>query len=209
MTLFYIIRHGETDYNLTGQYQGQTDLPMNATGREQSAALARRFAAIPLDVIYSSDLVRALECARALAGGRPVAIDPRLREIDVGRVAHLTEQEIAQREPVFWRQLQQDWTQTRFPSGESAADVHRRALEAFRSYHERYPSGRVGVVTHGALISSLVADVLGIPLADRRRLTPSNCGLSVVHWTSEGRRLQSFNDTGHLPGLPAALRTGL
>lgn len=207
MTLFYIIRHGETEYNRNGRYQGQSDIPLNETGRAQSRALASRLAATPLDVIYASDLVRAQETARTIAGGRTVVLDPRLREVDVGRVVGLTREEIIQREPAFWSAYGREPDRTPFPGGESACDVQRRALEVFRAIRERYSEGRVAVVTHGGLIKMLVADVLGLSLAERHRVALDNCGLSVVEWGESFRRLRSLNDTGHLNQAPCELRT--
>lgn len=207
MTLFYIIRHGETDFNRSGRYQGQSDVPMNPEGRRQCRALADRMARAELDIIYSSDLARAQECARIIACGRTVALDPRLREIDVGRVVGLDAQEIAEREPAFWAAFQQERDRTPFPGGESALDVRRRALEAVSAIHERYPDGRVAVVTHGGLITMLVAEVLSLPLSQRRRLVPENCGLTLLQWSRDRQRLRSFNDTGHLAEAPCDLRT--
>lgn len=203
-----MIRHGETDYNLDGRYQGQSDIPMNETGLRQTRALARRMAAMELDVLYASDLNRAQTCARLIAGGRTVVLDPRLREVDVGRVVSLTDEQIAQREPAFWAAFQADRNSTPFPGGESAYAVQKRGLEVFATIHERYPQGRVAVVTHGGLITMLVADLLGIPLSERRRLVSNNCGLTVVEWALAHRRLRSFNDTGHLEQPPCEMRTG-
>lgn len=207
MTLLYIIRHGETDYNRDGRYQGQSDIRMNETGRSQAAAVARRLARIDLTAIYSSDLNRAQECARVIASGGPVALDPRLREIDVGRVVGLTLEQIAQREPQFHTALRQDPDRAVFPSGESALDVHRRATDAFEAIVARYPQGRVAVVTHGGLITLVVAEALGLPLPNRRRLYPENGGITLIEWTADRRKLRSFNDTGHLDAAPSELKT--
>lgn len=209
MTLFSIIRHGETDFNKDGRYQGQTEIPLNATGRLQSQALAGRMAKVELDVIYSSDLIRAQETARLIAHGRQVLLDPRLREIDVGRVAGLTDAEIARREPAFARARQEDEDRTPFPGGESALDVQRRALEVFEQIHRRYPAGRVAVVTHGGLIKMVVAAVLGLPVSLRHRVIFGNCGLTVVEWGPERRRVRALNDTGHLVTAPGDLLADL
>lgn len=207
MTLFVLIRHGETDYNRTGRYQGQTEITLNERGRQQCRLLAARLAGEPLDVIYSSDLGRAQECARLIAGGRPVALDPRLREVDVGRVVGLTAPEIAAREPAFWAAFQRDREQTPYPGGESAVDVLRRAREALAAIEARYPDGRVGVVTHGGVIALVVGEAMGAPLAYRGRLVTSNCGITVLE-RKEGRvRLHSFNDTAHLNGAVGELLT--
>lgn len=207
MTLFVLIRHGETDHNRTGRYQGQTDIPLNDRGRQQCRRLAERLAGEPLDVIYSSDLSRAQECARMLAAGRPVALEPRLREIDVGRVAGLTAAEIAAREPAFWAAFQRDKEQTPYPGGESAIDVLRRAREALAAIEARYPGGRVGVVTHGGLIALVVGEAMGAPLSHRGRLVTSNCGITVLERKDGRVRLHSFNDTAHLAGGVGELLT--
>lgn len=206
MTLLYIIRHGETDFNKNGRYQGQSDIPLNDEGRRQSRALAARMAQLPADVIYASDLSRAQETARTIAAGRPVALDPRLREVDVGRVYGLTTQEIMQREPAFWAQLQREPDRTPYPGGENAYDVQQRAVEAVTAICTRYPDGKVAVVTHGGLIKMIVADVLGLSLAERHRIVLDNCGLTVVEWTPGRKRLRSLNDTGHLSQAPCDVR---
>ena len=206
MTLLYIIRHGETDFNKNGRYQGQSDIPLNEEGRRQGRALAARMAQLPLDVIYASDLSRAQETARAIAAGRPVALDPRLREVDVGRVYGLTNEEIISREPAFWAQLQQQPDRTPYPGGENAFDVQRRAVEAVTAIHSRYPEGRAALVTHGGLIKMIVAEVLGLSLAERHRIVLDNCGLTVIEWSPSRKRLRSLNDTGHLTQAPCDVR---
>ena len=64
---FILVRHGETEWNATGQYQGQTDIPLSETGRAQAAALGKRFETIHVDAVYSSPLQRAYDTARAIA----------------------------------------------------------------------------------------------------------------------------------------------
>ena len=79
-----LARHGETDWNLEHRYQGQTDIPLNAQGRRDAHALAGRLRHSQIHAVYTSDLARARETAEivAAAAGRPIRIDPRLREMD-------------------------------------------------------------------------------------------------------------------------------
>lgn len=198
MTTFYIVRHGETEYNKNGRYQGQTDIPLNDAGRRQTAFVAARLKQIKLDVIYSSDLARALETARACAFGRTIVQDQRLREVHVGACAGMTTQEIAERYPQYWAAQLADPIGTPFPGGESAAQVQDRVLQAMDAIHRRYPEGEVGIVTHGGVVKSIVAAVLDLPLAVRKRIVLDNCSLTVVEWNGDQRRLRSLNDTGHL-----------
>lgn len=206
MTRLYIARHGETDYNLNGRYQGHTELPLNATGRRQSEQLGARLAGLKLDVIYTSDLPRARETARAIAHGRTVALDPRLREVNVGRVAGLTDEEITRREPAFREAFLRDPDGTPYPCGESAYDVQRRTLEVFDAICRRYPDVGVGVVTHGGLIKLIVAHVLGLSLPDRHRTAFDNCGLTIIDWDGAHGRVLAMNDTGHLTLAPTAAK---
>lgn len=86
MTRLILVRHGETDWNVEGRYQGHSDVPLNARGRAQAARLAEALRGSDIRAIYSSDLARARETAEALAHATRLAVqhDPRLREIDQG-----------------------------------------------------------------------------------------------------------------------------
>lgn len=83
----YLIRHGETDWNLELKIQGQADIPLNDTGRQQARSAAQKTAGIPVDIAYASPLKRARETAEIFLAGRegcPLLIDPRLKEISYG-----------------------------------------------------------------------------------------------------------------------------
>ena len=81
-----LIRHGETEWNVSGRYQGQTDIPLSDRGRAQAEALGRRFASIPVDAVYSSPLQRAYDTAAAIARvkGLPIQKADGLKELDFG-----------------------------------------------------------------------------------------------------------------------------
>ena len=101
MTRILLARHGETDWNRIGRWQGHADPPLNEAGREQAAALAERLAGDGIAAIYSSDLRRASATARTVGKqlGLAVVEDPALREIDVGSWSGLTRAEVAERFP--------------------------------------------------------------------------------------------------------------
>ncbi|HWI66685.1 MAG TPA: histidine phosphatase family protein [Symbiobacteriaceae bacterium] len=206
MTTFYIIRHGETDYNKNGRYQGQLDIPLNDDGRRQSEMIAARMATVPLDVIYASDLMRAQETARIIARGRMVALEPRLREIHVAQVQGMNNAEIQRDFPDFWAANLADPDNTAFPGGESAVQLQQRAMAALADIQTRYPQGHVAVVTHGGVIKVLAAGVMEMPLAIRPKIVLDNCSLTVVEWSDRGRRVRSLNDTGHLVQAPCDVR---
>ena len=150
MTVLLLARHGETDWNREGRWQGHAPTPLNETGRAQARALARRLAAERLDVVYSSDLPRALETARIVASalGLEIRTEPGLRELDVGSRQGLTSAEL---DGVAW-------------DGETY-DAHReRVLAAVHRIVAGHPRGRVLAVTHGGCLRRMQEVVLGRPL---------------------------------------------
>ena len=102
MTTLILVRHGETDWNRDGRWQGHADRSLNDRGREQSRALADALAGEDVAAVYASDLSRARETAEIVAArlGRPVGVDARLREVDVGGWSGLTMAEIEARFPM-------------------------------------------------------------------------------------------------------------
>jgi broad specificity phosphatase PhoE len=140
MTWLLLARHGETDWNREGRWQGHADVSLNDRGREQARALAARIADEAFDVIYASDLARALETARIIADARgmDVITDRGLREIDVGSWSGLTPFEIA----------------ARFPSmadhdGETTEQHVARVLATFARIASAHEGRRLLVVSHG------------------------------------------------------------
>lgn len=100
-TRVLLARHGETDWNAVGRWQGHADPPLNASGRAQALELAERLSGAGIEVIVSSDLCRATETAAIVAErlGLPIVEDAGLREIDVGSWSGLTRAEVAERFP--------------------------------------------------------------------------------------------------------------
>ena len=149
-TTIYVIRHGETDWNREGRWQGHAPTPLNATGRAQARALADRLAGEELTAVYSSDLPRALETAEIVAAsrGKEVVADAGLREIDVGSRQGRTSAEL---DGLPW-------------DGESYEAHSERVLAAVLGIARRHPTGRVLAVTHGGSLRRLQEIVLGAPL---------------------------------------------
>jgi len=125
-------RHGRTEWNATGRFQGQSDVGLDDVGRRQAAAAARELARLGIDQIVSSDLVRARDTAEALATvtGLPVTTDPRLREIHVGTWAGLTSHEVADVDPEYADAYSRGEDYRRSATGETTTEVAHRASTA-------------------------------------------------------------------------------
>ena len=199
MTRLLLARHGETDWNREGRWQGHLGPGLNARGREQAAALARRLSGEVLDLLYTSDLDRAVETAATIAARSrlEVVVDPELREVDVGDWSGMTRAQIAERDPAGyqrWLAGESGWS-----GGETYRQMHRRAVAALERIAEAQAGRTVVVVSHGGPIRAMVAHVVGLPPGERRRVGPGqNCALSVVERLGNGFVLASFNDHGHL-----------
>jgi uncharacterized phosphatase len=157
MTELILVRHGETDWNRDGRYQGHADPPLNAAGRDQALELARELADTSFDVVYTSDLKRASETARIILGDRkiPLVEDPGLREIDVGSLSGLTRPEVEEQFP------------DGAPDAESREEHLGRVLAAVEEIAARHPGERVLIVSHGGSIRTLRRHALRVDSVPR------------------------------------------
>jgi broad specificity phosphatase PhoE len=149
MTRILLARHGETDWNREHRWQGQSDTPLNDTGREQARALAEELAGEPLDAVYSSDLIRAHETARVVAEqrGLDVVAIRDLRERSFGSLEGLTTDEIQARYPG----IELPWS-----DGETREAMAERVLGALQRIAETHPDAHVLVVSHGGPLRAVL-----------------------------------------------------
>jgi probable phosphoglycerate mutase len=189
VTTILLARHGETDWNNERRWQGHADRPLNDVGRKQARELAETLEDRPIDVVYSSDLVRAHETALVVAGrlGLPVEVDPGLREVDVGDWSGrlLTEIEGADPEGFQrWRQGHKAWN-----GGESYDEMGERVVGAVLRLAARHPGKTVLIVTHGGSIRACRARAAGLDYAASRAAaigSMANCEVAELH-VADGR----------------------
>jgi probable phosphoglycerate mutase len=181
-TTILLARHGETDWNAVGRWQGHTDRALTERGRRQAAELAERLVDAEIDAVYSSDLLRAVETAEPVAKrlGLPLQTLPELREVDVGTWAGLTRDEVAERFPDGFRRWS-EW-QTGWEDGETYDEMGERVVGAILRVAGEHDGGRILVVSHGGAIRALHAAAAGIDLATFRQLRPvvQNAGVTSV-----------------------------
>jgi probable phosphoglycerate mutase len=196
-----LVRHGETDSNKASLALGRDDVELNETGRWQAQRLAEALQCQPLAAVYSSPLRRALATAHAIAERHQLAVrlDDGLIEMDIGEMEGLTFQQVRDRYPQFL----QLWLGGRaayepMPGGERLLDVQERAWQALERICAAWTQETVAVVTHNFVLLSILCRVLGLELADFRRLRHNVAAVSVLQ-VQEGRMtVLGLNDTCHL-----------
>jgi len=184
MAELWLVRHGQTDWNLEQRIQGHTDLPLNGTGMAQARDLGESLAGSSFDALFSSDLQRARQTAAALARRFHLSIhlDQRLRERSLGVWEGLTIPEIKQRYPEFEENRRRDPLNTAPPGGESLLQLAERVTHAAGDITRQFPSGRVLVVSHGLALAALICLAREIPLQEAFKRIPQNASPEVVQW---------------------------
>ena len=151
MTRVLLVRHGQSEWNADGRWQGQADVPLTDLGRAQAHHASRALGVV--DAIVASDLERAAETAAIISGELgvgPLVLDPDLRERDAGEWSGLTRREIERDWPGY---LDDEGEKRRRPPGwEPDEELLARATEALLRIHRLVPGGEAIAVTHGGLI---------------------------------------------------------
>lgn len=197
----YIVRHGETLWNHTLKYQGQTDIPLNERGVQQAHSLGRRLKKEKFAAFYASDLKRAYDTASIIASyhGGKVEARKALREINFGQWEGLTREEINARFGDVARRWWCEPLATRLPDGETLGEVAERAVREITEIANRHPDEAVLVVSHGGTIRASIGYFLGLDLNNYWRLRQDNGALNIVDYLGDDRAvLVLFNDTSHL-----------
>lgn len=187
MTEMWLVRHGQTDWNLAGIYQGQSDIPLNETGIKQASNLAQSLKGKHFDAIYASDLSRARQTAEIIAAqvGAPITIDPRLREIRQGIWEGLSIEEVRKKYAPDFSRDQEFITVPRAEGAESLAEVITRMVEAANDIHSRHNGSRVLLASHGLAVAVLYLAANAMPFRDIYHHIPDNGQPLVIHVDSE------------------------
>lgn len=157
----YVARHGQTDWNKAGRLQGQTDVPLNETGRAQARELAARMAGVPLDAIYTSALQRTRQTAEALQGAAPAVALPGLNEQALGAFEGVSREERDQKRREEFDRREENPDDT-LDGGESSNQHFARVKAALQTIREKHPRGNVLIVAHGGTNVMILRLLLGL-----------------------------------------------
>lgn len=157
----YVIRHGETDWNKNHRFQGQTDIRLNETGREQAIKLRPIMQQLQIESVYSSSLTRAYETAELATQDLKLTIqkDDRLRETNVGEAEGKTHDEIVAafgpESLVKWRSYEERLLDFHFPNGESKRQMMHRLRHVFLEIAQNSNRNTVAIFSHGMLMRAM------------------------------------------------------
>jgi len=195
-----LVRHGNTELNSAQIFVGHTDVELSATGHWQVEKLRDRLSTEKIDVIYSSDLRRALGTAETIASPHRLEVIacPELREFDYGELDGLTFAEICRLHPEV-AELCACWSlRLKFPGGESVDQLRQRVSGFLDRLQQHSPEQTVLVVTHGGLLRLMVCALLGIDLRHWGQINIDLASLSIVDTYPEAAVIGLLNDTSHL-----------
>jgi len=167
----WLVRHGQTDWNVSRRYMSESDRALTTFGQQQACALGRFFYTRKVDAVIHTGLARTEAVARAICGGRsiPITCDPRWREASHGVWEGLTYREVMQRYRDDAMLRFSDPVNSAPMGGESLAGMAARVMEAWRDLSARFANKRVLVVTHGGAIQAVLCMLMNTPLAEHWR----------------------------------------
>ncbi|BDI30869.1 phosphoglycerate mutase [Capsulimonas corticalis] len=187
----YLARHGETEWTITGQHTGMTDLPLTDRGERNAQSLGKRLAGLTFAAVFTSPLLRARQTCDLAEFGGAAQVDPDLVEWNYG--------EYEGRRTVDIRKERPDWRSFRdgFPGGESVAEIGARAdrvVERLRAIE-----GDTLLFSHGHFLRFLAARWLGLPPESAQYFVLTTASLSILgyeHNLSEPA-IRLWNDDRH------------
>lgn len=204
MTELYLIRHGETEWNRAGLWQGLEDSPLTENGIEQAESLGARFASegLKFDAIYTSDLGRSHHTCKLLVEplGQldKIQVEKGLRERALGHLQGLTFEEIQAQHPEEAELHALGDPHFTPVGGESWADTFARSSKALREIARRHDGQKVLAVSHGGVLGMTLRDALGLNLLPPRRFQIPNTALNIFQYQDHNWTLQTWGDTAHL-----------
>jgi probable phosphoglycerate mutase len=210
MTELILIRHGETDWNRELRFQGQVDVPLNATGHEQARRLAERLGAerLAVDHLVCSDLIRTRQTAQPVLNTLLPAlnlddvVDASLREQSFGLVDGMRVDDIKLQHAGAWENWLRFDADGGMPGGETTRQFHTRVMDAVRRLAQQYAGKTLMVVTHGGVLDMVWRTAQGVGLHGPRQSDIPNAGFNRVRLTGDTIELLHWADVRHLADLP-------
>ena len=187
----WLVRHGETQWSLSGQHTSRTDLPLTEQGRQEALSVRDMLAGRGFDLVFSSPMQRARMTAQL--AGFEAEVDPDLSEWDYGDLEGLTTTQVRERHP-GWTVWKGPW-----PGGEDDISVASRADRFLERVRALGPGRSALVFAHGHILRVLTARWTGCPPAYGRLFSLGTATVSVLGWEHGEPAVDHWNVP---PGFP-------
>ena len=198
---FFVVRHGETEWNKLGRFQGHTDISLNDRGLSQARETAVASEDWGYTAIYSSPLVRTVQVAEEIAKVTPMLVsqEPGLKELSLGDLEGVTGEEMRNDWPALFAAWRTEPEKMSMPNGESLGELRDRTWQVILDIEQKHSSDdSIVVISHNFAIRSIVNELLGMPLAYFHRMSLNLASVCTFDSDERGRRLTGYNSTSHL-----------
>jgi len=200
LTKVILVRHGQTDWNHLKRYQGHSDISLNQAGLSQAQRVAERLAGQSVQAVYSSDLLRAVQTAEAIAEKQGLTVIPltEFREINFGSWEGLTYVQIMAEWPDLLTAIYSRPGDIRIPGGESFQIVQQRAMAALTKCVERHREQTSVMVAHGGSLRAMLCAALGMELDEIWSIGQDSTAVRIVEYSDDKAEVIILNDISHL-----------
>ena len=196
----YIVRHGQTEWNLLGKTQGHGNSDLTPKGIEQAELLADSMTKYPIDYIYSSDLGRAYQTAEIIGNKLNIEVEKTeaLREMNFGTWEGRIIKDIIEEDPELYKMWRNEPHLAKIPQGETLSQIKERTDAFIKEINEKYDGKHIVLVTHSLCARIILLSFLDSDVKNIYRINQANTALNIIELRDYGPVVMKMNDTTHI-----------
>lgn len=196
----YIVRHGQTEWNLLGKTQGHGNSDLTPKGIEQAELLADSMTKYPIDYIYSSDLGRAYQTAEIIGNKLNIEVEKTeaLREMNFGTWEGRIIKDIIEEDPELYKMWRNEPHLAKIPQGETLSQIKERTDAFIKEINEKYDGKHIVLVTHSLCARIMLLSFLDSDVKNIYRINQANTALNIIELRDYGPVVIKMNDTTHI-----------
>lgn len=196
----YIVRHGQTEWNLLGKTQGHGNSDLTPKGIEQAELLADSMTKYPIDYIYSSDLGRAYQTAEIIGNKLNIEVEKTeaLREMNFRTWEGRIIKDIIEEDPELYKMWRNEPHLAKIPQGETLSQIKERTDAFIKEINEKYDGKHIVLVTHSLCARIMLLSFLDSYVKNIYRINQANTALNIIELRDYGPVVMKMNDTTHI-----------
>lgn len=196
----YIVRHGQTEWNLLGKTQGHGNSDLTPKGIEQAELLADSMTKYPIDYIYSSDLGRAYQTSEIIGNKLNIEVErtEALREMNFGTWEGRIIKDIIEEDPELYKMWRNEPHLAKIPQGETLSQIKERTDAFIKEINEKYDGKHIVLVTHSLCARIMLLSFLDSDVKNIYRINQANTALNIIELRDYGPVVMKMNDTTHI-----------